>query len=487
MGESHGPTIMRVLVTGATGYIGGRLVPLLLARGHSVRVLVRDSKRLASKPWADEVAVVQGDVHDPSALAEAVEGMDAAYYLVHSMCSGPDFATKDRGGAEALVQAGQALTQVIYLGGILPGGGDGQDSRHLRSRAEVGEILRGGLPTTELRAGPIIGAGSASFEMVRYLTERLPVMVAPKWITNLVQPIAVDEVLAYLVGVLGREETLGVMDVGTEPLSFKDMMLGYAKVRELPRVIFPLPILAPGLAALWVGLVTPIPNCLAVPLVRGMVKPVLGDMTRSRTLFPEIRPKPYLAAVKAALESTRQQEVQTRWSDALGREETFRLADSEGLVREVRTRLVQADQEEVFKAFTSLGGEKGWLVWEWAWEIRGFVDQILGGPGLRRGRRHPIDVSVGEVVDFWRVEEIEKPSLFRLRAEMKLPGQAWLQWEAKREKDKTRLIQAALFQPRGFLGWLYWYGAYPIHAFIFDALIDAIAVEATAARDKGKN
>jgi uncharacterized protein YbjT (DUF2867 family) len=478
---------MRVLVTGATGYIGGRLVPLLLARGHSVRVLVRDAKRLASKPWADEVAVVQGDVHDPSALAEAVDGMDAAYYLVHSMCTGPDFSARDRGGAEAFVQAGQALKQVIYLGGILPGGGDGRDSRHLRSRAEVGEILRGELPTTELRAGPIIGAGPASFEMVRYLTERLPVMVAPKWITNMVQPIAVDEVLAYLVGVLGREETLGVMDVGTEPLSFRDMMLGYAKVRELPRAIFPLPILAPGLAALWVGLVTPIPNCLAVPLVRGMVKPVLGNMTRSRTLFPEIRPKPYLEAVEAALESTRQQEVQTRWSDALGRDETFRLEDTEGLVREVRTRLVKADQEEVFQAFTSLGGEKGWLVWEWAWEVRGFVDQILGGPGRRRGRRHPTEVSIGEVVDFWRAEEIEKPSLFRLRSEMKLPGQAWLQWEAKPEKDQTRLIQAALFRPRGFFGWLYWYGAYPFHAFIFDALIDAIAVEATASRDKGKN
>jgi uncharacterized protein YbjT (DUF2867 family) len=469
---------MNVLVTGSTGYIGGRLVPLLLARGHSVRVLVRDARRLASKPWATEVDVVQGDVHDPSALEKAVEGMDAAYYLVHSMCTGPDFATRDRIGAETFVEVGRGLRQVIYLGGILSRGGEGQDSKHLRSRAEVGEILRGGLPTTEIRAGPIIGSGSASFEMVRYLTERLPVMVAPKWITNLVQPIAVDEVLAYLLGVLGREDTLGIIDVGTDPLSFRDMMMGYAKARDLPRVIIPLPVLAPGLAALWVGLVTPIPNCLAVPLVRGMVRPVLGDMTRSRSLFPEIRPRPYPEAVEAALESTRQQNVQTRWSDALGRDETFRLQDSEGLVREVRTRLLDTSQEKVFRAFTSIGGEKGWLVWEWAWEIRGFVDQLLGGPGLRRGRRHPTEVSVGEVVDFWRVEEIEKPSLFRLRAEMKMPGQAWLQWEAKGEKGKTRLIQAALFRPRGFFGWIYWYGAYPFHAFIFDALIDAIAAEA---------
>ena len=277
---------MKVLVTGATGYIGGRLVPLLLARGHSVRVLVRDARRLASKPWANEVEVVQGDVHDPSALEKAVEGMDAAYYLVHSMCTGPDFATRDRKGAETFVEVGRGLRQVIYLGGILTRGGEGQDSKHLRSRAEVGEILRGGLSTTEIRAGPIIGSGSASFEMVRYLTERLPVMVAPKWITNLVQPIAVDEVLAYLLGVLGREDTLGIIDVGTDPLSFRDMMMGYAKARDLPRVIIPLPVLAPGLAALWVGLVTPIPNCLAVPLVRGMVRPVVGDMTRSRSSIP---------------------------------------------------------------------------------------------------------------------------------------------------------------------------------------------------------
>ena len=380
---------MNVLVTGATGYIGGRLVPLLLARGHSVRVLVRDARRLASKPWANEVEVVQGDVHDPSTLEKALERMDAAYYLVHSMCTGPDFATRDRRGAETFVQVGRGLRQVIYLGGILPRGGEGRDSKHLRSRAEVGEILRGGLPTTEIRAGPIIGSGSASFEMVRYLTERLPVMVAPKWITNLVQPIAVDEVLAYLLGVLGREDTLGIIDVGTDPLSFRHMMLGYAKARDLPRVIIPLPVLAPGLAALWVGLVTPIPNCLAVPLVRGMVRPVLGDMTRSRSLFPEIRPKPYLEAVEAALESTQQRNVQTRWSDALGRDETFRLQDSEGLVREVRTRLLDTSQENAFRAFTSIGGEKGWLVWEWAWELRGLVDQLLGGPGLRRGRRHP--------------------------------------------------------------------------------------------------
>jgi uncharacterized protein YbjT (DUF2867 family)/uncharacterized protein YndB with AHSA1/START domain len=466
---------VNVLVTGATGYIGGRLVPTLISRGHSVTVLVRDPHRLESKPWVHEVRVVCGDVHDPSTLRGAVEGIDTAYYLVHAMCTGSDFAERDRRGAENFVSAARKIGHVVYLGGILPAEGEGRHSKHLRSRAEVGEILRSGLPTTEIRAGPIIGSGSASFEMVRYLTERLPVMVAPRWITNLVQPIAVDDVLAYLVGVLARREALGIVDVGAEPLPFRDMMLGYAQLRGLPRVIIPVPVLAPGLAALWVGLVTPIPNCLAVPLVRGMVRPVVGEMTRSRNLFPEIKPTPYLEAVGKALENTRREDVQTRWSDALGRDESFRLEDSEGLVREVRTRLIAANREDVFRAFSSLGGERGWLVWEWAWEVRGFLDQLVGGPGLRRGRRHPSEIAAGEVVDFWRVEEIERPSLLRLRAEMKVPGQAWLQWETTDEGGKTRLIQAALFRPRGFFGWLYWYGAYPFHALIFDALIDAIA------------
>jgi uncharacterized protein YbjT (DUF2867 family) len=469
---------MNVLVTGATGYIGGRLIPRLLESGHRVRVLVRDKGRLEAKPWASAVEVVEGDVQDLPSLGPALEGMEAAYYLVHSMYAGSDFAARDRAGAKNFVHAGKELHQVVYLGGILPTTGHGKDSDHLRSRAEVGEILRAGLPTTEIRAGPIIGSGSASFEMVRYLTERLPVMVAPKWITNQVQPIGVADVLTYLVGALGRDDTFGVIDVGSEPLTFKAMMMEYAKARGLPRMIFPLPVLAPDLAALWVGFVTPIPNSLAVPLVEGVVRPIVGDMGRSRSLFPEIEPKPYREAVRSALERTRNQDVQTRWSDALGRDESFRLEDSEGLVKEVRTRLVDASQEDVFRAFSSVGGEKGWLVWEWAWEVRGFADQLLGGPGLRRGRRHPTQLSPGEVVDFWRVEEVEEPTLLRLRAEMKVPGQAWLQWEAKEEAGKTRLIQAALFRPKGFLGWLYWYGVYPFHAFIFDALVDALASDA---------
>lgn len=470
---------MKVLVTGATGYIGGRLAPRLLEEGHTVRVMVRDPGRLASREWTSRVEMVQGDMMDPKALQVALEGMDAAYYLVHSMCSGKNFAARDRDAAELFADAAQDLKQVIYLGGILPEASAVRNSKHLRSRAEVGEILRGRLPTTEIRAGPIIGSGSASFEMVRYLTERLPAMVAPRWIRNPVQPIAVEDVLSYLLSSLGREDALGVIDVGTGALTFKEMMLQYAEVRELPRIIVPLPVLAPGLAALWVGLVTPISNCMAVPLVRGMVRPVVGDLTRARALFPKIHPVPYREAVSLALAHTRDGKVQTRWSDALGgARKTFRFEDREGLVREVRSRLVDASPEDVFRSFTSVGGNQGWLVWNGLWKIRGAMDKLFGGPGLRRGRRDPVELRPGDAVDFWRVEEIESGRMLRLRAEMKVPGNAWLQWEAEPEGRKTRLVQSALFAPKGFLGWIYWYGVYPIHAFIFDDLVDAVAAKA---------
>jgi hypothetical protein len=280
------------------------------------------------------------------------------------------------------------------------------------------------------------------------------------------------------VAVLGRKDARGILNVGTDPLTFKEMMLGYAKVRGLPRLILPLPILAPGLAALWVGLVTPIPNCLAVPLVRGMVRPVLADVTRGRRLFPDIQPIGFQEAVSRAVRMVEGQDVQTRWSDALGRGETFRLEDREGLVREVRTRMVEAPQEAVFQAFSSLGGDTGWLVWGWAWGLRGILDQLVGGPGLRRGRRHPTELHQGEAVDFWRVEEVDPPRLLRLRAEMKVPGEAWLQFETRPVGDQTQLIQAALFAPTGFLGWLYGYGMYPLHALIFNDLVDAVAERA---------
>jgi uncharacterized protein YbjT (DUF2867 family) len=466
---------MKILVTGATGYIGGRLVPLLLAEGHQVRVLVRDKRRLEARSWMSEVEVVEGSVEERSVVADAVRGMDSAYYLVHSMCSDPESPHFDTAVARAFSEAAKGIPQVIYLGGILPAAAWREVPLELRSRAEVGEILASELPTTEVRAGPIIGSGSASFEMVRFSTERSPAILGPSWIKNLVQPIAVRDVLAYLVAAVGRKDTLGVMEVGSEPLTFKKMMLDYADVRGLHRAFLSLPVKVLGLSAWWIGLVTPIPHCLAARLVRGLKRPVIGDTARSRRLFPEIKPVSYRRAVELALERTHQRDVKTRWSDALGRRETSRLKDQGGLAREVRTCLVNAPPEAVFGALSSLGGDRGWLVWNWAWRLRGLLDQVVGGPGLRRGRRDPSELLPGEAVDFWRVEEVDAPHLLRLRAEMKVPGRAWLQWETREERGQTRLIQTALFEPKGLFGWAYWHGSYPFHGFIFDGMVDAIA------------
>lgn len=469
-----------VLVTGATGYIGGRLVQRLLERGFRVRVMVRDVELARARDWADRVEIFQADLLEPVSLGPALRGVSVAYYLVHSMCGGPDFASRDREAARNFVAAAGAVDQVIYLGGILPSAEvASSNSSHLRSRAEIGEILRRSLPVTEFRAGPVIGGGSASFEMVRYLTERLPAMITPKWVLNEVQPIAIRDALSYLVEAAGRLDTLGVIDVGAEPVTFKEMMETYAEVRGLPRLIVPVPVLAPSLAALWVGLVTPIPNCLAIPLVEGLVRPVVADTTRARDLFPGVNPSSYREAVARAVARTDAGEVVTRWSMSGGSGgPRVRLEDREGIVREMRTRYVDASVGDVFRAFSSLGGERGWRVWSWAWKVRGLIDQLVGGPGLRRGRRDPRVLYPGEALDFWRVEEYQPSSLLRLRAEMKVPGRAWLQFEAIPERRGTRLVQTAFFAPTGFLGWLYWYGIYPLHSRIFSDLVNAIARDA---------
>ena len=466
---------MRILVTGATGYIGGRLVPQLVEDGHQVRVLVRDPGRIAGRPWADRVEAAVGDVEDPASLRGACRGVDAAYYLVHLMGAGRDFPERDRAAARNFVAATAGIGRVIYLGGLLPRGD--RISPHLASRAEVGEILRAGLPTLEFRAGPVIGSGSASFEMVRYLTERLPAMIAPRWILNEVQPIAVRDVLAYLLLALERGEE-GVYSVGSAPLTFKAMMEEFARARGLRRLIVPVPVLAPRLAALWVGLVTPIPNRLAVPLIEGVVHPVVADTGAARSTYPEVVPMSYPDAVRQALRTVEASDIPSRWSSALGRGPFFELAEVEGLIRETHRHWTPASCESVFRVLSSLGGDRGWLVWNWAWRARGMLDRLVGGPGLRRGRRDPSTLLPGDAVDFWRVEAVEPPRLVRLRAEMKVPGQAWLQWEVEPENGGTQLVQSALFAPRGLGGILYWKAAYPAHKIIFSAMVRRIAREA---------
>lgn len=473
---------MNVLVTGATGYVGGRLTPRLLERGHRVRVLVRDPDRIQGRPWVNEVEVVHGDLLEPETLAAAFEGIEAAYYLVHSMTGRKDFEQTDRRAAENFsAGANGQMRHVIYLGGLQPQNTSNQ-SPHLRSRAEVGQILRNHLPTTEFRAGPIIGSGSASFEMVRYLTERLPTMVAPKWIRNDVQPIAVRDVMNYLLEVLGREP-MGIVSIGAERLSFKAMMQGYAKEHGLRRLILPVPVLAPKLAARWVGFVTPIPNKLAIPLVEGVVHPLLLPDDRAVELFPEIKPIPYQRAVNFAMNKVEHGDVETRWSGALGEGPSRQLYDWEGMIRERQIRAVDADPERIYHVFSSLGGSNGWLTWNWAWTLRGMMDRIVGGPGLRRGRRDPEQLLPGEALDWWRVEVVERPTMLRLRAEMKVPGRAWLQWETQQRDGQTWLVQTALFRPRGLPGVLYWYLLYPIHKLIFTSMAKAIAERAESKPD----
>jgi len=470
----------RVLVTGATGYLGGRLVPRLLRRGISVRVLVRDPNRIAGRPWIGRVDVACGDLLEPATLGGILDGVEVAYYLVHSMVAGKDFARKDRLAAEHFCQIAGGLPHVVYMGGLQPS--SGRTSDHLRSRAEIGRILARRIPATELRAGPIIGSGSASFEMLRYLVERVPLMIAPRWVLNEVQPIAVRDVLSYLIAALEAGPS-GVVEIGTDRLTYKQMMRIYAEVRGLRRWIATVPALLPArIGACWMGLITPIPRALAVPLVEGMRQPLVADSRRARQRFPSVVPISYRKAVKLAIARIQDQAVETRWSGASTNAPTCERHDARGLIREVRSLHVETDPAAVFQVFSSLGGEQGWLTWNWAWRLRGWIDRVVGGPGLARGRRDPVELLPGEAVDFWRVEIVRPPNLLRLRGEVKLPGCAWLQWEATEERGGTRLTQTAAFAPRGLAGALYWYLLYPFHRYIFTDMIEAIGRRAIQLR-----
>ncbi len=472
---------MKILVTGATGYVGGRLIPRLLEQGHEVWALARHPEHLAGRPWSDQIHIWQGDLLEADSLSELdqknLPHFDAAYYLIHSMHGSGDFHQNDVTAVKHFTTwlAGR-VDHVIYLGGLLPR--EHGNSRHLQSRADTGKLLTERLPVTEFRAGPIIGSGSASFEMVRYLTERLPAMIAPKWILNNVQTIAIRDVLAYLIAILNHSPS-GIIEIGSNQLTFRDMMLIYAEERGFKRIIVPVPVLAPTLAALWVGLVTPITNRLAVPLVQGVIHPVLADTSKAERLFPDIQPANYRTSVQRALVKIDHGDIETRWTQALT-SKPYELIDWEGIIREVRRRPVKAAPERVFKTITSLGGEKGWLVWNWAWKARGILDQMIGGPGLRRGRRHPQELQPGETLDFWRVEKVESPRLLRLRAEMKVPGKAWLQFEIEPdgETGNSILTQTAFFRPKSLPGFLYWWLLYPLHALIFSDMINALVADA---------
>ncbi len=476
----------RVLVTGATGYVGGRLVPRLLEAGYTVRVLARDPHRLQGRPWLEHVEVAQGDVLDPRALGAALTGVDVAYYLVHSMFGGSDFTQRDVAAARGFGQAAKAagVGRIIYLGGL---GDRGMAlSKHLLSRQETGQALcEAGVPVTEFRAAIIVGSGSVSFEMIRYLSERLPVMICPRWTSTRVQPIAIRNVLDYLVAAMGVRTSAGhIIEIGgADVLTYGEMMLGYARARGLHRRLVPVPVLSPRLSSYWVHWVTPIPAPIARPLIDGLRNEVVVRSPLARTLFPDITVLDYRTAVDLALESLHSGDVETSWSDALvssrGDAPPVELSTHEGMILERRQRHVAAPSPDVFRIFTGLGGERGWLYANRLWQVRGMLDRLVGGTGLRRGRRHPEDVRVGDAIDFWRVERVEPNRLLRLRAEMKLPGDAWLQFEATPlDHDQTLLGQTAYFAPKGLPGLLYWYTLYPLHRAIFSGLIRNVALQA---------
>ena len=476
-----------VLVSGATGYVGGRLVPALLAAGYPVRVMVRDAGRLARRAWLDHVEVAEADVLRPETLRQALAGVSTAYYLIHSMRGGESFHERDHQAAldfgEAAREAG--VERIIYLGGL--GDPDSDLSQHLRSRQETGAMLaRAGVPVTEFRAAIIVGAGSLSFELIRDLTERLPAMVCPRWVYTRVQPIAVDDVLAYLVAALQTPASAGqVVEIGgTDVTTYGGMMLGYAQARHLRRWLVPVPVLTPRLSSYWVHLVTPIPSDIAAPLIEGLRNEVIVRQPIAAELFPQIRPVGYAAALQAALTNLESGAIDTTWMDSLASSQGDRpalvLASREGMILERRQTTVEATPDAIYATLSSLGGERGWLTYNWAWRLRGALDRLVGGVGLRRGRRHPQDLRPGDALDFWRVEIAEPNRLLRLRAEMKVPGRAWLQFEVE-PGPPAGLTQTALFAPRGLFGLLYWYGLYPLHSLIFSSLIDAIRREAEAA------
>ncbi len=472
----------KVLVTGATGYIGGRIVPRLLNLGYRVRLLVRDPARLQGREWVGMVDIVQGDVFKPDTLSAAMDGVAAAYYMIHSMSENQDFHERDLIAAHNFGEAAKiaGVEQIIYLGGL----GDPQAdlSEHLASRQATGLALaEAGVPVTEFRAAIIVGSGSVSFEMIRYLTERIPVMICPKWVFTRVQPIAIEDVLTYLTAALENVESRGkVIEIGgTDVFTYGDMMKGYAKLRGLKRALIPVPVLTPRLSSYWVHWMTPVSASITRPLVEGLRNEVIVRDETAREIFPEISPMDYTSAVEQALASLEAGQVETRWTDALvssmGDFSPVVLTTLEGMIIERRQVEIRASAEEIYGTFTRLGGEVGWLYFNWAWRLRGALDRILGGVGLRRGRRDSVDIRVGDALDFWRVERVEPGKLLRLRAEMKVPGKAWLQFEVTPlENGNAQLIQSAYFAPKGLFGLLYWYILYPLHGMIFSGLIRGV-------------
>lgn len=478
-GQSTGRDDRPILLTGATGYIGGRLAPRLLESGYRIRCLVRSPEKLADRAWAQDprAEIVRGDLEEGVALCDRMRGCSAAFYLVHSMTvAGKDFAERDRelaaDFAQAAAQAG--LERIIYLGGL---GELGENlSEHLASRREVESALAtGGVPVTTLRAAMIIGSGSASFEILRYLIERLPIMITPRWVSTECQPIAVRNVLQYLIACLHTPATIGrTLDIGgTDVVTYRRLMDIMAEQRGLmKRIIIPVPVLTPRLSSLWIHLVTPVPAPIARPLAEGLRNRVVCRDNEALRLMPQ-KLMSVEEAISFALGKVNERDIETVWSAAGAIPGDPDWAGGTEFV-DAREIFIEAPRNEVFRAVCRVGGGHGWYAADWLWRIRGLMDRLVGGPGLRRGRRNPETISYGEALDFWRVSGIVRDERLLLLAEMKLPGTATLEFRLVTEHGGTRMHQTARFRPRGLLGILYWYSVLPLHHIVFSGMMRGI-------------
>jgi len=475
-----------LLVTGATGYVGGRLVRALEARGERVRCLARRPEHLRPRV-ADGTEVVRGDLLEPESLKDAMAGADVAFYLVHSMASAGDFESEDRRAAQGFAAAARdaGLRRIVYLGGL---GREPGLSRHLRSRQEVGRILReSSVPTVELRASIVIGSGSLSYEMVRALVQKLPVMITPRWVSQPAQPLAIEDLVGYLVSAAELDplgESVVVEVGGADRVSYMDIMKEFARQRGLRRLMIRVPVLSPRLSSLWLGLVTPVYARVGRELVDSIRNTTTVEDDSARRLFPHVRPRGIRESIARALRNEDREFAVTRWSDALssgapppqwgGVVFGSRIVDS-------RSARVPRPPALAFAPVRRIGGRTGWYYGDWLWRLRGFLDLLLGGVGVRRGRRDPEALAPGDALDFWRVEAIEPDALLRLSAEMKLPGRAWLQFEVEPAEGGSLVRQTAIFDPVGLLGLAYWYALYPLHRLVFAGMLRGIVAAATAA------
>jgi len=462
--------IQKILVAGATGYVGGHLVPRLIEEGYSVTCMARDPEKVFSRGW-ENIEVVRADAFDPASLEKAMRGIDVAYYLIHSMGGHKNFKEKDNRAARNFAEAASknTLQRIIYLGGL--GRGEDNLSVHLQSRQEVGEILAStGVPVTELRASIIIGAGSASFEIIRDLVRRLRIMITPKWVNSRCEPIAIANVIDYLIGCLKVEKTVGqILEIGCgQVYTYGEMMRQVGEIMGKRVIMMKVPVLTPRLSAYWLNLVTTVPMNVAYPLVDGLRNDTVCDDTRIRKWIP-VEPLSFQEAVKTAIVS---EDPTARWTEAnLGSNE-YPLPDlDDNMLSNIQRIVSGASKESLFGAIQRIGGDHGWYSVGWAWKIRGILDRIIGGVGMRRGRRDPDNLRTGDALDFWRVLEVSDNEKLTLLAEMKLPGFAWLQFEIQSMNGNQNVfIQRALFKPSGWFGYMYWYMLMPIHPFIFKTM-----------------